>query len=353
MNEPKSIFDFTRRELTQALKGPEFRAGQLFDWLYQKLEFEPANMTNLPKDYRAELTNQFNFDLPTIAEKKTASDETEKYRLQLEDDHTIECVMMPDLNKEPGQRGVSMCISSQAGCALKCAFCATGTMGIIRDLTAGEIACQVVLMLKELTYKPTRVNIIYMGMGEPLLNTENVLRSLDILGDELGLAIPRRRITVSTAGIPEGMKALFNLQNPPRLALSLHAPDQELRKELMPISRRYPLEEIIGLCRQLPFTMRDYLTFEYILLKGVNDKPEHARQLAALTRGLPVKINLIPFNQWEGVPFDEPDETVISSFMKELSDAQVTATVRRSRGRDADAACGQLAVKGQKRRSHA
>jgi 23S rRNA (adenine2503-C2)-methyltransferase len=351
MHTNRYIFDLERGEIAHLLEGqPAFRADQIFDWLYKKQVNQPEAMTNLSKELRRFLSDKFSFDLPEIAEKKTASDETEKYRLLLADKRSLECVMMPDLRKAPGERGVSMCISSQVGCALKCDFCATGTMGLVRDLTPGEIVAQVVLMLREMDYEPTRINIIYMGMGEPLLNLANVIKSLTILNDELGLAIPMRRITVSTAGIPKGMQAIFNMAKPPRLALSLHAPHQELREKLMPISRKYTLEQIVDLCRSLPFTMRDYLTFEYILLREVNDRPEHARQLAALVQGIHAKVNLIPHNKWDGVPYDEPDEDSISKFMAELTTRDVTATVRRSRGRDADAACGQLAVKNQKKR---
>jgi len=349
MNEPISIFDLTRAELAEQLEGePAFRADQIFDWLYVKQTHNPEQMTNLSKALRERLAEQFAFWLPDIAEKKIASDETEKYRLLLKDGKSLECVMMPDLSKEPGRRGVSMCISSQVGCALKCDFCATGTMGLVRNLTPGEIAGQVVLMLREMTYEPTRINIIYMGMGEPLHNTDNVLTSLKLLNDEHGLNIPMRRITVSTAGIPKGMRAIFDLENPPRLALSLHAPNQELRTKLMPISTKFTLEQIVDLCRELPFTMRDYLTFEYILLRGVNDAPEHARQLAQVIKGIHAKVNLIPYNTWEGIPYEEPSEEAIDRFMQTLTQHGVTATVRRSRGRDADAACGQLAIKGQK-----
>jgi 23S rRNA (adenine2503-C2)-methyltransferase len=187
MNDNISIFSLNRDALASELEGnPRFRADQIFDWLYKKLVFDPDAMLNLPIPFRNAISEIFNFALPEIAEKKVASDETEKYRLLLADGRSVECVMMPDLDKEPGKRGVSMCITSQVGCALKCDFCATGTMGLIRDLTVGEIVSQVVVMLSELAYEPTRVNIIYMGMGEPLLNLKNVITSLEILNDEKG-----------------------------------------------------------------------------------------------------------------------------------------------------------------------
>ena len=351
MERKKNIYDFTLGELGILLgeKGfQKFRAQQVFNWLYAQKVTSTEEMSNLPSDLRAFLEDNFSFFLPAALAKSEAPDRTIKFQLELEDGASVESVLMQASTAEEESRGVSLCISSQVGCALACKFCATGTMGLTRNLSAGEIVSQVIVMLRHLDYEPTTVNVIYMGMGEPFQNTSNVLDSLQILNDSKGLDIPMKRITVSTAGIPDGIRKMFELDTPPRLAISLHAPNQEMREELVPIALSYDLDELMGFCRDLPLKSRDKITIEYVLLNGVNDKPEHALELAQLLEGIQVKVNLIPFNESSVVPFKEPREEAIDEFMNVLAENGVIATVRRSKGRSASAACGQLVLKHKK-----
>lgn len=348
MNERPSIFDMSLEALAadlERIEQPRYRADQVFDWIYRKGAASVAEMSNIPLQLREILEQKYYFSLPAVSDRLFADDGTIKYRIVFSNGDAAECVMMPEQDNDGDEKAVSLCISSQVGCTLGCSFCATGTMGLVRNLSAGEIVSQVVLMLRELPREPRTVNILFMGMGEPLLNMDATLEALGIFNDSRGLAIPMRRIVVSTAGISKGIRRLFELPKPPRLALSLHAPSQELRLKLMPISRRYPLDELLELCRSLPFAAREKITMEYILLSKVNDQPEHARDLARLLKGMRAKVNLIPHNRWEGIDYEEPSERVIEEFMGILSKAGVTATVRRSRGRSASAACGQLAIR--------
>lgn len=348
MDPKPSIFDFSRTALAEALaedSQPVWRADQVFDWIYRKGAAEPSVMANIPKTYRERLVERFDFTLPCVSDRLLADDGTIKYRVVFADGQAAECVMMPNFDGMDRASAVSMCISSQVGCPLACAFCATGTMGLKRNLTAGEIVSQVVLMLRELPEEPDSVNILFMGMGEPLLNTDNVIAALELFYEEKGLNISPRRITISTVGIPKGIDRLFAMNKPPMLALSLHAPDQELRARLMPVAKKYKLDQILTICRELPLAARRMITMEYVLLRAVNDRPEHARALAAALSGIRAKINLIPHNPVAGLPFEDPEETAIDTFMTTLRDLGMTATVRRSRGRSAAAACGQLAIR--------
>ena len=342
MTHVESIYGLTVEELTEritALGEPAFRARQVFAWLYAKLVSGPAAMTNLPAALRETLAESFSWKLPEIDRRENSADGTSKYRLRLDDGEAIECVSMPA--EEGG--GASFCISSQAGCALGCVFCMTGGMGMRRDLEVDEIVAQVVLMLREMKLRPTAFNILFMGMGEPLLNLDAVGRAIEIFSSDKGLGVVPRRIFVSTAGIPEGIERLCSGERRPRLAISLNAPDQALREKLMPIAKRHPLPELMKTLRSLP-AVRDMITIEYVLLAGVNDSPAHAGKLARLLRGMHAKVNVIPFNPCEGLPFGEPGEKAVEAFLATLSKAGVRCTVRRSRGRDLSAACGQLAV---------
>lgn len=348
MNDKKSIFSLTLKQLTAELAEggfQTFRAQQIFNWLYKQKVYGPEKMNNVPAQLRSYLGTEFSFFLPEEIARCESPDGTIKFQLKLEDGASVESVLMQALKEDEESRRVSLCISSQVGCALACKFCATGTMGLKRNLSAGEIVSQVVVMLAYLPYQPTTVNIIYMGMGEPFQNTDNVMDSLGILNESKGLDIPMKRITVSTAGLPDGIKRMFQLENPPRLALSLHAPSQELREELVPIALSYDIEELMGFCRDLPLKSREKITIEYVLLRDINDKPAHAKELAELLSGMRVKVNLIPFNESPVIPFKEPTEKAIDEFMTVLSANEVTATVRRSKGRSASAACGQLVLK--------
>lgn len=349
MSSVRSIFDHSRGELKRTLSEwgeSRFRTGQVINWLYGKLVFDPARMSDLPLALRRRLAAEFSFELPMVDGRDRADDGTVKYRLRLTDGEAVECVMMPDADGEAG--GVSLCLSTQAGCPLACAFCRTGMAGFRRNLSAGEIVTQALIMFSELSVRPRHADILLMGMGEPLLNAEAVVDALAVFSDKDGLAVPMRRMVVSTAGVPEGIRFLRSsskLPGLPLLALSLNAPGQGLRETLMPVARKYPLEDLLAALGGWP-TGRERMTIEYVLLRGVNDGEKDARDLARLLSRLRrrIKINLIPHNRCRGIPFEPPDELVIDRFLRVLSGEGFRCTVRRSRGSCVSAACGQLAV---------
>lgn len=345
MEAGRSIFGIPREELAGVLTGweePSFRADQLFGWLYRSGLADPRGMTDLPKALREKLLRKFSFELPVVKRSEQADDGIAKYCLGLKDGLAIECVAMP----ESSGGGISFCISSQVGCALGCSFCRTGAFGFKRNLDAAEIVSQVIVMLAKMPGHPDHLNVLFMGMGEPLLNFEAVHTALEIIGDPKGLAVPMRRVVISTAGIAEDLQRLqvaFQSDRLPGIAISLNAPDQELRERLMPIAGRIPLDQLMLSLKEMP-VLRDRLTIEYVMLAGVNDRPGHAERLAGLLRGMKLLVNLIPFNEFEGSQFETPDEKSIDAFIKILIDSGLRCTVRRSRGRQIAAACGQLAV---------
>jgi 23S rRNA (adenine2503-C2)-methyltransferase len=320
-----------------------FRARQLFSWIYRKGVTDINAMTDLPRTLRASLADGFVLLTPAVARRETSVDGTEKFLLRLEDGRQIEAVFIPDTP------AMTLCISTQVGCAMACAFCLTGKMGLVRNLTAGEIAGQVRVLVRELALADTAFNIVLMGMGEPLHNYDETMKALRILCDPAGLALPARRITLSTVGLLPQLERLAGEPLMPNLAISLHAPTDALRGELVPINRKYGVEDIIAACRKFPLKKRSRITFEYVLLAGVNDRPEDARRLSKILAGVKAKVNLIPLNAAAGIPFDRPSDEAIDRFAKILADRGVTVSVRKSRGRDIRAACGQLLVEGQKK----
>jgi len=249
----------------------------------------------------------------------------------------------------PDAPAMTFCISTQVGCAMACAFCLTGRMGLVRNLTAGEIAGQVRVLADALGLRDKAFNIVLMGMGEPLHNYDETMKALRILADEHGLALPPRRVTLSTVGLLPALEKLAREPVMPNLAISLHAPTDVQRGELVPINRKYGVAEIIEACKRFPVRKRSRITFEYVLLSGVNDSPEDARRLAKLLAGVKAKVNLIPLNAAAGIPFERPDEQAIDRFASTLAAKGVTVSVRKSRGRDIRAACGQLIVEGQRK----
>jgi 23S rRNA (adenine2503-C2)-methyltransferase len=331
-------------ETALAERGHErFRARQVFAWIYKKGAADLEAMTNLARGLRASLAEEFAFTTPAIERRETSSDGTEKFLLRLDDGRHIESVFIPDTP------AMTLCISTQVGCAMACAFCLTGKMGLVRNLTAGEIAGQVRVLVRELGLAGTAVNIVLMGMGEPLHNYDETMRALRILCDKQGLGVPPRRITLSTVGLLPQLQRMAREPIMPNLAISLHAPTDVQRGELVPINRKYGVAEIIAACRRFPLKKRGRITFEYVLLAGVNDRPEDARRLAKLLGGLKAKVNLIPLNAAAGIPFDRPSDEAIDAFGRILADCGITVSVRKSRGRDIRAACGQLLVEGQKK----
>jgi 23S rRNA (adenine2503-C2)-methyltransferase len=334
------------RDLEAALaeRGQErFRARQLFSWIYRRGVTDLETMTDLPRELRATLAAEFRLTTPAIVAHERSSDGTEKFLMRLADDRRIESVFIPDTP------AMTFCISTQVGCAMACAFCLTGRMGLVRNLTAGEITGQVRVLADTLGLRDKTFNIVLMGMGEPLHNYDETMKALRILADEHGLAVPPRRVTLSTVGLLPALEKLAREPVMPNLAISLHAPTDVQRGELVPINRKYGVADIIDACKRFPVRKRSRITFEYVLLSGVNDSAEDARRLAKLLSGVKSKVNLIPLNAAAGIPFERPSDEAVDRFARTLADRGVTVSVRKSRGRDIRAACGQLIVEGQKR----
>jgi len=344
--QPRDLAELDRLELEAALieHGSErFRARQIFRWVYRRGVANLEAMTDLPRDLRTTLTASFALTTPKIDARERSSDGTEKFLLRLADLRRIETVFIPDTP------GMTFCVSTQVGCAMACAFCLTGRMGLVRNLTAGEIVGQVRVLATTLGLLGKTFNIVLMGMGEPLHNYDETMKALRILSDEHGLALPSRRITLSTVGLPPALARLAREPTMPNLAISLHASTDSRRGELVPINKKYGIAEVIEACRRLPLKRRSRITFEYVLLAGVNDLPEDARRLARLLSGIKSKINLIPLNPAAGIPFERPSDEAIDRFARTLADAGMIVSVRKSRGRDIRAACGQLIVEGERR----
>jgi 23S rRNA (adenine2503-C2)-methyltransferase len=340
------VAEFERAELETWLERHEtraFHARQIFQWIYRRDVIDFGAMTDLARSLRARLSAELRVSTPRIAHRERSADGTEKLLLALGDGRHIESVFIPD---SPAN---TFCLSTQVGCAMKCAFCLTGRMGLTRHLTAGEIASQVRVLAGSLHLLADRFNIVLMGMGEPLHNYDQTMRALRILADPSGFAIAPRRITLSTVGITPALDRLADEPLMPNLAVSLHATTDELRARLVPTSQAYPITGVIDACRRFPLKRRARITFEYVLLEGVNDTGDDARRLVKLLAGLKAKVNLIPLNEAAGIPFARPTEARIGAFAAILADHDVTVSVRKSRGRDIRAACGQLIVEGMRR----
>ena len=324
-----------------------YHARQLFRWIYKRGTVDLERMTDLSRELRARLATTFVISTPRVVEDLSAADGTRKFVLELGDGRRIESVFIPDTP------AMTFCISTQVGCAMGCGFCLTGQMGLIRHLTAGEIAGQVRVLARETELLNRPFNIVLMGMGEPLHNYDNTMKALRILNSEHGLAISPRRITLSTVGIVPGLDRLAHEPLMPNLAVSLHATTDDQRTALVPPNRKYPLADILDACRRFPLKRRNRITFEYVLLDGVNDTPEDARRLARLLANLKAKINLIPLNPAPGIPFERPSDARVDRFAQILADKHFTVSVRKSRGREIRAACGQLIVEGGNRKTAA
>jgi 23S rRNA (adenine2503-C2)-methyltransferase len=346
---PKTdLKDLTQEDLINYVEGlgqPAFRGKQIMGWLYRPGITEFSQMTDLAKVFRKLLEENAYISRfsETIIEK--ASDGCVKFGFRLSDGYTIESVLIPEPDRN------TLCISSQVGCAMGCTFCLTGTMGFIRNLTPAEIVNQIcgvrdylLDQSPESLLGPDHItNVVYMGMGEPLNNLENVLASLSIIMEQKGLDISGRKITVSTCGIVPKIRE-FGERSPVNLAISLHAPNDAVRSRLMPVNKRYPLAELLEACRDFPMPKRKRIMFEYTLLKDVNDSNEDARQLARKLRGIPCKINLLPYNESPELPFESPENERLLAFQKILIEEHYTVFIRNSRGTDISAACGQLAT---------
>jgi 23S rRNA (adenine2503-C2)-methyltransferase len=319
-----------------------FRAQQIFSWIYRRGVSSSEAMSDLPLALRSHLRTAFTLTTPKISSRERSTDGTEKFLLQLSDGRHLESVFIPDTP------AMTFCISTQVGCAMACAFCLTGKMGLVRNLTAGEIVGQVRVLADALSLRDRPFNIVLMGMGEPLHNYDETMRALRILADEHGFALPMRRVTLSTVGVLPALERLALEPLMPNLAISLHAPTNQQRGKLVPLNKKYGVEEIIAACQRFPLKRRSRITFEYVLLAGVNDSPDDARALARLLARVKCKVNLIPLNAAAGIPFSRPSDEVIDRFARILSERGAIVSVRKSRGRDIRAACGQLIVEGTK-----
>jgi 23S rRNA (adenine2503-C2)-methyltransferase len=346
------------------------RVAQLWHWIYFRGADDFGSMLNISKAMRERLDLAFSLDLPEIVEEQVSSDGTRKWLLRLSPTHQnekaaeIECVYIPE-----SDRG-TLCVSSQVGCTLNCSFCHTGTQKLVRNLTAQEIIGQIMVARRRLgdfpgLERPTDglvptgegaravSNIVFMGMGEPLYNLENVMSAVDAMADGDGLSVSKRRITVSTSGVVPQIERL-GAECGPMLAISLHAVRDELRDELVPLNKKYPIKELLQACRSYPGASNARrITFEYVMLKGVNDSPAEARELVRLLKGVPAKINLIPFNPWPGAPYECSDWETIERFSDIVFNAGYASPVRTPRGRDILAACGQLKSETEKLRARA
>jgi 23S rRNA (adenine2503-C2)-methyltransferase len=320
-----------------------YRARQLFRWVFKRGVTDFALMTDLSKPLRLRLPELFRLSRPAVAGRENSSDGTVKLLLELDDHRRIESVFIPD---SPGQ---TFCISTQVGCAMKCAFCLTGKMGLTRNLTAGEIVGQVRVLAETLGLLGARFNIVLMGMGEPLHNYDETMKALRILGDEDGMAVSPRRVTISTVGVVPALERLAQEPYMPNLAVSLHATTEAQRDLLVPLNKRYNIADVIEACRRFPVKRRSRITFEYVMLAGVNDGREDARRLVSLLDGIRSKVNLIPLNEAAGIPFSRPSDERVDEFARILADRHLTVSVRKSRGRDIRAACGQLIVEGMRK----
>jgi 23S rRNA (adenine2503-C2)-methyltransferase len=372
-----SLAGLTRAELAEALRRLELpqreirmRVSQLWHWIYFRGAGDFGSMLNISKPMRERLGEAFSLDLPDIVEEQVSSDGTRKWLLRLapasaaEKPAEIECVYIPE-----SDRG-TLCVSSQVGCTLNCSFCHTGTQKLVRNLTAQEIIGQILVARRRLgdfpgLERPTDglvpsgegvravSNIVFMGMGEPLYNLENVMAAVDAMADGDGLSVSKRRITVSTSGVVPQIERLGS-ECGPMLAISLHAVRDDLRDELVPLNKKYPIKQLLDACRGYPGASNARrITFEYVMLKGVNDSPAEARELVRLLKGVPAKINLIPFNPWPGAPYECSDWETIERFSDIVFNAGYASPVRTPRGRDILAACGQLKSETEKLRARA
>lgn len=344
-NIPLDVAETELPELEQALANlgsPRFHARQVFQWIYRRGVTDFGEMTDLGVELRSLLSQQMRIATPEVARRERSVDGTTKFLLRLADGKFIESVCIPD---SPGD---TLCLSTQVGCAMRCAFCLTGKMGIDRNLTAGEIVGQVRVLTRELGLLERRFNIVLMGMGEPLHNYDATMKALRILADEHGLRVSPRRVTLSTVGVLPALERLATEPFMPNLAISLHSTTEEQRDLLVPINRKYGITELLDACRRFPIKRRERITFEYVMLQGVNDSPEDARRLARLLNGIRSKVNLLPLNEAAGIPFTRPSDDAVNRFAKVLADRGVTVSVRKSRGRDIRAACGQLITESSK-----
>lgn len=347
MDEKRNLLDFTDDELAQIVK-PKFRVKQIFEWIYQKYADDFSQMSSLPKEMRQSLTQQFHFSPLHCVKFEQSQDKSIKYLFRLSDGLLIESVLLPMKEESKDENGkrikqprYTICVSSQVGCKSACSFCLTAKGGLKRNLSVGEIVGQILWIKKQhkLPYEH-RVNVVYMGMGEPLDNLNNVAKAVRILSQNLSIS-PRRQ-TISTSGLAKQIKTLGQMNLGVLLAISLHAVNDELRDKLMPINKAYNIASIMEAVRNFPINQRKKIMFEYLLIDKLNDSPQHAKELVKLLNGIRAKVNLILFNPHEGANYQRPSIQNATAFQELLNAKGITCTIRQSKGLDISAACGQL-----------
>jgi 23S rRNA (adenine2503-C2)-methyltransferase len=345
MSQKTNLLNFNHQQMRSffsELGEKPYRAQQIIQWIHQFGFHDFSQMSNLGKALREKLSELAEIRLPEIVTCQKSSDGTHKWLLKLDCGNCIETVFIPEAN-----RG-TLCVSSQVGCALNCSFCSTAKQGFNRNLSTAEIIGQVWLAVRELSQQDGAhdkkiTNVVMMGMGEPLLNFDNVVAAMDLMMDDFAYGLSKRRVTLSTSGVLPELERLRE-ESPVALAVSLHAPNDELRNELVPINKKYPLAQLMALCkRYFENEPKRKVTFEYVMLKGVNDKPEHAEQLIKLLRDVPAKVNLIPFNPFPLTQYQRSSQQAIDAFREKLIAKGINTITRKTRGDDIDAACGQLA----------
>lgn len=344
-NTEKSLLDYTLDELRDLMKEwgyPPYRAAQILDWVYQRKMDSFEKMANIPQALRQKLQSGLVLSpLRPVKKVPSGMDETVKYLFEDAEKRTLESVLLPYDEHN------TICVSTQAGCPVKCAFCASGMTTLEKNLSAGEIVAQILLILRDAKL-PRIQNVVFMGMGEPFLNYENVMRAVEILNAPWGLGISARKITISTAGIVPGIKQLAKEPKQVRLSISVHAAENDMRTKLMPINKKYPLKELLEAVKEYVEATGRRVGIEYTLIDGMNDKPEHAQQLITMVRGIAHSVNLIPLNLVDEFPHKPPALPKQKVFQKILMDQGIKATLRREKGDDVNAACGQLRLRHSK-----
>lgn len=323
-------------DLAEDLGLKRYRGKQIFHWVYGKASGSLEEMTDLSKEVRAVLAQKAYLSKLPVLKRQLSTDGTEKFLFSLEDGHTIESVLLPEEDR------LTICISTQVGCGMGCAFCLTGKGGLVRNLQSSEIVNQVLKAQEGLAQGKRITNIVIMGMGEPFANYNNLIKAIEILTDPHGVSIGARRITISTSGLIHGIKKLGTSGLNVNLAISLNASTDEQRSIIMPVNKKYPLDDLLRTCREFPMKRRKMLGFEYVLIEGFNNSPEDARRVAKLLKGIRCKINLIPVNEFPGSSFKRPSESSVLTFQEILFEHNYTVFIRKSRGADILAACGQL-----------
>jgi 23S rRNA (adenine2503-C2)-methyltransferase len=349
-----SIYDYTLKELQDKVK-PSFRAKQLYNWIYKKYATSYEDMKNIPKNLKEELSTNYPIDICKIIKIEESSDGTKKYLFEYKDGKTAEAVLLLMKDKQKDENGnitkseqYTFCVSSQVGCKVGCSFCLTAKGGFVRDLTAGEIVTQISYLKKDNNIAENKsVNIVYMGMGEPLDNFDNLTQAIRIIAEQDGLAISTRRQTISTSGISSKIEKLGELNLGVQLAISLHAVDDGLRSELIPMNKAYNIQSIIDAVKKFPIDTRKKVMFEYLVIKDKNDDIKSANKLVKLLNGIDAKVNLIFLNPFEGTTYERPSKNAMIKFQEYLLSKKLMCTIRESKGIDISAACGQLKEKEQ------